>query len=104
MNAEQLVDFLIEDESSATPIGVYANRLALRIFTYPSLCQFMQAIKTNPEEGLVEIVFNRLPQQTYSNLNGLVGTSDKMEIVNFVDGHHARTGVRVWPKLEKSAS
>lgn len=103
MDQSQLADFLLTGGKNDN-LTTYANRLALRLFTYPAVILSLQKIGM-VEDGKphVDMVFQGVPSDMLETLRGIIGNEDPMETYVF-RGELDRPllGIRVFPRdLEK---
>lgn len=82
-------------------IAVYLNRLALRLFSVPSLQTFWKDTvlysDTGAEDGRckIQLVFHRLPDEAHPMLVKLLAAPHNPKFTRFVDKGQARTGVEI---------
>jgi hypothetical protein len=87
-------------------VSVYLNRLLLRIFSVPSLMNFLVDARpvedSEAGEGAVKIQldFLRLPEEIRPELRRLLAAPDEPKFFRYVKDGSARTGVEIVVKPE----
>jgi hypothetical protein len=82
-------------------IAVYLNRVALRLFSVPSLQTFWKDTVLFSDTGSadgrckIQLVFHRLPEEAHPMLVKLLAAPRDPKFTRFVDRGQARTGVEV---------
>jgi hypothetical protein len=87
-------------------VGVYLNRLLLRIFSVPSLMNFLVDARPIPDEEAgdgaikIQLDFLRLPEEVRPELRRLLASPDEPKFFRYVKDGSARTGVEIVVKPE----
>jgi hypothetical protein len=82
-------------------IAVYLNRVALRLFSVPSLQTFWKDTVLFSDTGSadgrckIQLVFHRLPEEAHPMLVKLLAAPRDPKFTRFVDHGQARTGVEL---------
>ena len=82
-------------------IAVYLNRVALRLFSMPSLQTFWKDTVLFSDTGSadgrckIQLVFHRLPEEAHPMLVKLLAAPRDPKFTRFVDRGQARTGVEL---------
>ena len=82
-------------------IAVYLNRVALRLFSVPSLQTFWKDTVLFSDTGSadgrckIQLVFHRLPEEAHPMLVKLLAAPRDPKFTRFVDRGQARTGVEL---------
>lgn len=79
-------------------IGVFLNRAILRIFSVPSLMQYLKDVVLFTDEGdvcKIQFVFHRLPDEAVPQLTKLLAAPREPKYTRFVDKGQAKTGVEL---------
>lgn len=85
-------------------LETYANRLALRIYNYPSVMLSLQKMsmsegKDKDQKPHVELVFQSIPADMLETVKGVIGQEDPMETYAFRGkNNHPMLGIRVFPR------
>ncbi len=79
-------------------IGVFLNRAILRIFSVPSMMQYLKDVVLFAAEGdvcKIQFVFHRLPEEAVPQLTKLLAAPRDPKYTRFIDKGQARTGVEL---------
>lgn len=88
--AEKLVDGGGDEHPRARD---YADRLMLRMFSYPALLAYLDNIAVT-ESGDVEVVFHRMPDEILPNISEILASSDS-KLYRFTTDFHPKIGYRI---------
>jgi len=103
MTKSQLARILIEQEGEAQlprKISVFVNRLLMRLFSTPSLMNFLadtQTVKdtTKPKTWKVQLDFQKLPKEVVTQLVRLIAAPRAPTFYRYIKDGAARTGVEL---------
>ena len=103
MTTAQLADFMLTGGRNDS-LSTYANRLALRMFSYPSVMLSLHKMQVEEGDGTkvkphVELVFRAIPAEMLETVKGVIGNDDPMDTYAFrSDRDHPMLGIRVYPR------
>lgn len=103
MTKSELARFLIEHEDEAEvprKVSVFVNRLLMRLFSVPSLMNFLAAAdtvkdKTKPKSWNVQLDFQKLPKEVIPQLVRLIAAPRAPTFYRYIKGGAARTGIEL---------
>jgi len=94
VNTVQVVDYFFEaTEDEDSGIKVFADRLMLRIFSYPSLLAHLKNI--NIVDETVELDFIQFPDQILPEVVRLFGPVRDVKTVKFEDKGQKHVGFKI---------
>ena len=93
--------FLFESPESddLRHVKTFADRLALRIYTVPSLLAYMSDVHTNGDK--VELEFNHIPEEVIKTVSELIGCPSQVYAYKSKQGHPKICFVIPVPEKEK---
>lgn len=107
MREKQLARILVEDVSKINKkVGVYINRLLLRIFSVPALQAYLSNVNLvhDDEDGnkpvTIQLDFQRLPEEVLPQMLKLIAAPRQPRLLKYVKDGAARTGVEIEVKPE----
>lgn len=103
MTKSELARILIEHEDEAKlprKISVFVNRLLMRMFSVPSLMNFLADVgtekdETKPNTWKVQLDFQKLPKEVVTQLVRLIASPRPPTFYRYIKNGAARTGIEL---------